>query len=188
MEFEELKNKWKQLDEHVKAQDDKIRELTDQIIAGKVKSPLTVLKRHCVIAAVFVPFMLPFFFWSYSFVGLDCPEWQKILLYVLTWVFVVFTFARELYFVFDLKKINVGRDSAIESLRQTIRFRKHYHYGVLIDLVIGLVFVMVMCCSFNREFLYGGMVGGAIGAALGYKMFKYYERTIDELESSLREW
>ena len=38
MELGELKNKWKELDKHVKAQDEKIRELTDQIIANKVKS------------------------------------------------------------------------------------------------------------------------------------------------------
>ena len=39
MELEELKNKWKSLDKHVKAQDEKIRELTDQVTANKVKSP-----------------------------------------------------------------------------------------------------------------------------------------------------
>ena len=30
MELEELKNKWKELDKHVKAQDEKIRELTER--------------------------------------------------------------------------------------------------------------------------------------------------------------
>ena len=87
MELDELKNKWRQLDEHVKSQDEKIRQLTDQVIAGKVKSPLTTLRRHCIIAAVAVPFLLPFFFWTYSFVGLTCGETQKTLLYALTCLF-----------------------------------------------------------------------------------------------------
>ena len=41
MELDELKNRWKQLDNHVKSQDEKIRQLTDQVIASKVKSHLT---------------------------------------------------------------------------------------------------------------------------------------------------
>lgn len=188
MELEELKNKWKQLDEHVKAQDDKIRELRDQVVKGKVKSPLMTLKRHCIIAAVFVPFLLPFFFWAYDFVGLNCPEWQKNLLYALTWIFVLFTFAREIYFIQELKRINVGRDTAVEALRQTILFRKHYHRGVLIDLILGMILIFVMICSFNKEFIYGGIVGFIIGGCIGYKMYCYYNRAIDELEAAFHEW
>ena len=70
MELEDLKNKWNALDNHIKVQDEKIRQLTDQVISGKVKSPLATLRRHCIIAVIFVPFMLPFFFWAYDFVGL----------------------------------------------------------------------------------------------------------------------
>lgn len=188
MELDELKNKWKQLDEHVKAQDEKIRELTDSIISGKVKSPLTRLKTHCVISVIVIPFLLPFFFWTYSYMGLNCPGWQKTLLYILTWVFVVFTFVREIYFIYDLRRINVDRETAIESLKRTIKFRKHYHWGVMIDLVIGCVLLLVMMCSFNIEFVSGGIVGCIVGGIIGSKMFRYYVRLINELESAFREW
>ena len=67
MELEELKNKWKELDKHVKFQDEKIRELTDQVISNKVKSPLAMLRRHCLVSVCFIPFLLPFFFWAFLF-------------------------------------------------------------------------------------------------------------------------
>lgn len=188
MELNELKNKWKQLDDHIKSQDEKIQRLTDQVIAGKVKSPLTTLRRHCLIGAIFVPFMLPFFFWAYSFVGLTCGESQKLLLYTLTWIFVGFTFVRELYFVFELKKINMSKASAIESLKRTIKFRQHYKWGVTIDLFIGIAFIVVAFASMNEQFMYGGIVGGVIGGIVGAKMWRFYNRTINNLESALREW
>lgn len=188
MELDELKNKWKQLDDHIKSQDEKIQRLTDQVIAGKVKSPLTTLRRHCLIGAIFVPFMLPFFFWAYSFVGLTCGESQKLLLYTLTWIFVGFTFVRELYFVFELKKINMSKASAIESLKRTIKFRQHYKWGVTIDLFIGIAFIVVAFASMNEQFMYGGIVGGGIGGIVGAKMWRFYNRTINNLESALREW
>lgn len=188
MELNELKNKWKALDEHVKAQDKRITQLTDQIISGKVKSPLDTLRRHCIIAAIFVPFMLPFFFWAYDFVGLTCGESQKQLLYVLTWLFVGFTFVREVYFVIDLKGINISKATAIESLQRTIKFRKHYKWGVTIDLFIGIAFIATAFASMNEEFMYGGIVGGIIGSVVGAKMYRFYNRTINKLESALSEW
>lgn len=188
MELDELKNKWKALDEHIKSQDNKIQHLTDQIIAGKVKSPLDTLRRHCIIAAIFVPFMLSFFFWTYDFVGLTCGESQKLLLYTLTWLFVGFTFVREVYFIFDLKDINISKATAVESLQQTIRFRKHYKWGVTIDLIIGIVFLAVVFTSMNQMFMFGGIVGGIIGSLVGIKMYRFYNRTINNLESALREW
>ena len=188
MELDELKNRWKQLDNHVKSQDEKIRQLTDQVIAGKVKSPLTTLRRHCIIAAVAVPFLLPFFFWTYSFVGLTCGETQKTLLYALTCLFVSFIFFRELFFVIELKKINVSKTSAIESLKRTIRFRQQYKWGVVIGLFLGIAFLMVDFASMNEQFMYGGIVGGVIGGIVGAKMWRFYNRTINNLESALREW
>jgi hypothetical protein len=188
MELDELKNRWKQLDNHVKSQDEKIRQLTDQVIAGKVKSPLTTLRRHCIIAAVAVPFLLPFFFWTYSFVGLTCGETQKTLLYALTYLFVSFIFFRELFFVIELKKINVSKTSAIESLKRTIRFRQQYKWGVVIGLFLGIAFLMVDFASMNQEFMIGGIFGGIIGGFLGAKMWRFYNRTINDLESALREW
>ncbi len=188
MELDELKNKWKQLDEHIKVQDVKIKELTDQIMQGKVKSPLETLKRHCIISAILVPFLLPFFFFAYDFVGLNCPNWQKILLHTLTIVFVVFTFLRELWFIYDLKHINISKKSAVESLKQAIKFRKHYHWGVTIDIIIGLIFIIVIMYSFNNELILGGIIGLIIGSIIGYKMYRYYIHTIDELETALLEW
>lgn len=188
MELEELKTKWKQLDEHVKAQDEKIRELTDSIIEGKAKSPLTALKRHCIVAAIFVPFLLPFFFWTYDFIGLNCPGWHKILLHILTWLFVGFTFVRELYFIYDLKRINISRETATSALRNTIRFRKHFYYGLIIDAILGIVFLSVLWCSIDSRFIFSGIVGGIVGGLIGMKMFRYYVRTIDTLETALREW
>ena len=188
MELEDLKNKWNALDNHVKVQDEKIRQLTDQIIAGKVESPLATLRRHCIIAAVFVPFMLPFFFWAYSFVGLTCGEDQKTLLYILTCLFVGFTYFRELFFVFELKKIDVNKTSAIESLKRTLKFRQYYKWGVIIDIYIGIAFLVVAFASMNQEFMMGGIVGGIIGGLIGIKMWKFYNRTINDLESALREW
>ena len=32
MEIDDIRNKWRQLDEHVKVQDEKIRELTDAVV------------------------------------------------------------------------------------------------------------------------------------------------------------
>lgn len=188
MELDELKNKWKQLDNHIKSQDEKIRQLTDQVIAGKVKTPLTTLRRHCIIAAVAVPFMLPFFFWAYNFVGLTCGETQKMLLYALTCLFVSFIYFRELFFVIELKKINVSKSSAIESLKRTIRFRQQYKWGVIIGIFLGIAFLMVAFASMNQEFIIGGIVGGVIGGGLGAKMWRFYNRTINDLESALREW
>ncbi|MBQ7942237.1 MAG: hypothetical protein IJ328_07535 [Muribaculaceae bacterium] len=188
MDLDELKNKWKQLDEHVKAQDDKIRELTDQVMAGKAKSPLKRLKRHCLIGAVLVPLMLPYFLWCYEFIGLECSEWMEKTLYVMTWVFIMFTWVREIYLYMDLSRINVSRVTVVEALRGTIRFRKHYHYGVLIDLILGMITIVLMLLCFNKNLMIGGMIGGLIGGAIGFKLFRYYERKIDELESSLKEW
>lgn len=188
MELEELKNKWKELDKHVKFQDEKIRELTDQVISNKVKSPLAMLRRHCLVSVCFIPFLLPFFFWAYDFVGLNCPEWQKMLLYVLTWVFVVYCFAREVYFIFDLKDINVGRESALEALKRIIKFRKHYNNGVLTAAVIGCIFVLVMFGSFNSAFFTGGIVGFIIGSIFAHKMYKKYILAINEMEQALQEW
>ena len=188
MELDELKNKWKQLDDHVKSQDEKIRQLTDQVISGKVKSPLNTLRRHCIIAAIFVPFMAPFFLWAYDFVGLTCGDTQKMLLYALTLLFVGFTYFRELFFVIELKKIDVNKASAIESLKRTLRFRQYYKWGVIIDLFIGIAFLLVAFASMNEQFMYGGIVGGFIGGIGGAKMWKFYNRTINDLESALHEW
>lgn len=188
MELDELKNKWKQLDNHIKSQDEKIRQLTDQVIAGKVKSPLTTLRRHCIIAAIFVPFLLPFFFWSYDFVGLTCSESQKMLLHILTYLFVGFIYFRELFYVIELKKINVSKTSAIESLKRTIRFRQQYKWGVIIGLFLGIAFLIVDFASMNEQFMYGGIIGGVIGGFVGAKMWRFYNRTINDLESALREW
>ena len=188
MELDELKNKWKQLDDHVKSQDEKIRQLTDQVISGKVKSPLNTLRRHCIIAAIFVPFMAPFFFWAYDFVGLTCGETQKMLLYALTLLFVGFTYFRELFFVIELKKIDVNKASAIESLKRTLRFRQYYKWGVTIDLFICIAFILVAFASMNEQFMYGGIVGGIIGGIVGAKMWRFYNRTINDLESALRKW
>lgn len=188
MELDELKSKWKELDKHVNAQDEKIRELTDLVITNKVKFPLAMLRRHCLVSVCFIPFLLPFFFWAYDFVGLNCPEWQKMLLYVLTWVFVVYCFAREVYFIFDLKDINIGRESAMEALKRIIKFRKHYNNGVLIAAVIGAVFIWVMLCSFDSVFLLGGFVGLIIGSIFANKMYKKYILAINEMEQALQEW
>ena len=188
MELEDLKNKWNALDNHIKVQDEKIRQLTDQVISGKVKSPLATLRRHCIIAVIFVPFMLPFFFWAYDFVGLTCEEWHKELLYDLTLLFVGFTFIREIFFVLELKKINVSKDSAIEALKRTLKFRQHYKLGVLIDLFIGIAFLLTAFTAMNQQFAIGGIVGGIIGGIVGAKMWRFYNRTINDLESALREW
>lgn len=188
MELDELKNRWKSLDNHIKEQDKKIKQLTDQIIAGKVKSPLQTLRMHCIIAAIFVPFMLPLFFLTYEFVGLNCPEWQKTLLYAITFLFVGFTFARELYFIYDLSKIDINRETAPESLHRTIKFRRHYKWGVLIDLIIGIAFITVAFSALNKEFMYGGFIGGIVGGFIGTKLYRFYNRTINTLESALLEW
>lgn len=188
MELEELKNRWKNLDNHIKEQDKKIKQLTDQIIAGKVKSPLQTLRIHCIIAAIIVPFLLPFFFWAYNFDGLTCADWQKSLLYALTLLFVGFTFARELYFIYDLSKINICKDTAIESLRRTIKFRHHYKWGVLIGLIIGITLIIVVFSSLNKEFMYGGIIGIIFGGFFGAKLYCFYNRTINSLESALLEW
>ncbi len=188
MELEELKNRWKNLDNHIKEQDKKIKQLTDQIIAGKVKSPLQTLRIHCIISAIIVPFLLPFFFWAYNFVGLTCADWQKSLLYALTLLFVGFSFARELYFIYDLSKIDICKDTVIESLRHTIKFRRHYKWGVFIDLIIGIAFIIVAFSALNKEFMYGGIVGGIFGGFLGAKLYRFYNRTINALESALLEW
>ena len=188
MELDELKNRWKQLDNHVKSQDEKIRQLTDQVIASKVKSPLNTLRQHCIIAAVVVPFLLPFFFWAYDYVGLTCPEWQKTILYALTILFIGFTLVRELYFIYDLSKIDICKDSAIESLQRTIKFRRHYKWGVLIDLIIGIAFITVAFSALNKEFMYGVFIGGIVGGFIGTKLYRFYNRTINDLESALVEW
>lgn len=188
MELEELKNKWRQLDKHVKAQDEKIRELTDQVIAGKVKSPLSTLRTHSIISVIVIPLLLPFFLVIFDFLGVSCPEWHEKLLYALTWVFVVSLFIRELIFIIDLKQINVARETALESLARTIKFRKHYQWGVLIELFIGMAFVIVMMSAFNREFLYGGILGFVIGVIFGGKLYNYYVNKIKELETALNEW
>lgn len=188
MELEELKNKWKQLDEHVKIQDDKIRELTDQIVAGKVKSPLMLLRRHCIIAAIFVPFMLPFFFGAYYFIGLECTEWLRILLYILTSAFVLFTFAREMYFIYDLKHINIGRETALESIKRTIRFRKHFHWWLVADAILGFVFIAVFIACIGFKHILGASIGGLIGGTIGYMIYRKEIRAISDLESALSEW
>lgn len=188
MELEELKNKWKQLDEHVKAQDDKIRELTDRIMAGKVKSPLMLLRRHCIIAAIFVPFMLPFFFCVFYFIGLECAVWQRVLLYILTWAFVLFTFARELYFINDLKHINIGRETALESLKRTIRFRKHFHWWLVADAILGFIFLTTFISCIGFKYIVGGAVGGVIGGMIGYRIYRKEIHAINDLEIALREW
>ena len=188
MELEELINKWKSLDKHIKVQDEKIRILTDQIVAGKIKSSLSTLHTHCIISIIIIPLLLPFFFGIYDFVGFDCPAWHEKLLYVLTWVFIVSLFIRELLFIIDLKQINVARETALESLARTIKFRKHYQWGVLIELFIGMAFVIVMMSAFNREFLYGGILGLVIGAIFGGKLYNYYVKKIKELETALNEW
>ena len=188
MELEELKNKWKELDNYVKSQDEKIRELSDQVISNKVKSPSAMLRRHCVISVCFIPFLLPFFFWAYGFVGLNCPEWQKMLLYMLTWAFVVYCFALEIHFIFDLKDINVGRETALQAIKRIIQFRKHYKNGVLIAAVMGGVLMLVMLSSFNSAFLTGGIVGLIIGSIFGAKMYKKYINAINEIEQALQEW
>lgn len=188
MELEELKDKWKQLDEHVKIQDEKIHKLINLVAENKVKSPLATMKRHCIIAVIFVPLMLPYFFWMYDFVGLECAEWQKILLYVLTWVFIVFTFVREIYFIIDLKRINVGEDTAVEALRRVVQFRKHYHWGVVIDLILGISLYIVMACSFNEALIIPGLIGVLVGGIVGCKIYRYYERIINEMETALHDW
>lgn len=188
MEIDDIKNKWRQLDEHVKVQDEKIRELTDAVVAGKVKSPLHTLRRHCLFGVVLVPLLLPFFFWAYSFVGLQGTESEKMLLRVMTVVFVAFTWIREIVLYVVLGRINVSRDSVLTSLRETIRFRKLYHYGVSIDLVLGLITLMLMFYCMNTAFIVGGIVGGIFGGAIGVRMYRYYKRKINELESSLLEW
>lgn len=188
MELEELKNKWKSLDKHVKAQDEKIRVLTDQVIAGKVKSPLSTLRTHCIISVIVIPLLLPFFLGVFDFLGVSSPGWHEKLLYALTWVFVISLFIRELIFIIDLKQINVARETALESLARTIKFRKHYQWGVLIELFIGMAFVIVMMSALNREFLYGGILGVVIGAIFGSKQYNYYVNKIKELETALNEW
>jgi hypothetical protein len=188
MELEELKNKWKELDKHVKAQDEKIKELTDQVTANKVKSPLAMLRRHCLVSAIFVPFLLPFFFWCYSVSELNCPEWQKMLLYVLTWVFVGFIFVRELYLYFELKSINVGRETALEAMKRVIKFRKHYNGGVLIALVMGMAMLLVMFSSIDVSFAVSGTVGAVIGGIFGAKLYRKYIDAVDEMEKTLSEW
>lgn len=189
MELEELKNKWKELDKHVKAQDEKIKELTDQVTANKVKSPLAMLRRHCLVSAIFVPFLLPFFFWIYGFVGLNSPEWQKMLLYVLTWLFVGFIFVREIYLYLDLKPINVGRETALEAMKRVIKFRKHYNGGVLIAMVMGMAMLLVMfICIGNPSFIVGGLVGAVIGGIFGAKLYRKYIDAVDEMEKTLSEW
>ena len=124
----------------------------------------------------------------FDFLGVSCPEWHEKLLYVLTWVFVISLFIRELIFIIDLKQINVARETALESLARTIKFRKHYQWGVLIELFIGMAFVIVMMSAFNREFLYGGILGLVIGAIFGGKLYNYYVNKIKELETALNEW
>ena len=88
----------------------------------------------------------------------------------------------------ELKKINVSKDSAIESLKRTIRFRQQYKWGVTIDLLIGIAFITVAFASLNQEFMMGGIIGGIIGGLVGAKMWRFYNRTINDLESALREW
>lgn len=188
MELEELKNKWKQLDEHVKAKDDKIRELTDRIMAGKVKSPLMLLRRHCIIAAIFIPFLLPFFFGAFYFIGLECAEWQRTLLYILAWAFVLFSFARELYFINDLKHINIGRETALESLKRTIRFRKHFHWWLVADVILGFMFIATFISCIGLKHIVGGAIGGVIGGMIGYRIYRKEVHAINDLESALREW
>ena len=188
MEIDDIRNKWRQLDEHVKVQDEKIRELTDAVVAGKVKSPLSTLRRHCLLGIVLEPLMLPFFFWAYSFVGLQGTDSVKMLLRVMTIVFIGFTWIREIVLYVVLGRINVSRDSVLTSLRETIRFRKLYHYGVSIDLVLGLITVMLMFYCMNTAFIVGGIMGGVLGGIVGARLYRYYKRKIDELESSLQEW
>lgn len=188
MELEELKNKWRQLDKHVKAQDEKIRELTDQVMSGKVRTKLNTLLRHCRISVVVIPFLLPLFVMCYNFVGFDCPEWHRIFLYVVSVVFVLFVFIRELWFIYDLKQINVSRDSALVALNNTVRFRKHYQWGVLVAMILAVVLLASMLSAFNSVFQVGCIVGIVVGGIVGFRLYRYYKKIIDELETALREW
>ena len=86
------------------------------------------------------------------------------------------------------KVINISKATAVESLQRTIRFRNHYKWGVTIDLIIGMVFLAVVFTSMNQMFMFGGIVGGVIGSLVGIKMYRFYNRTINNLEAALREW
>jgi uncharacterized membrane protein len=101
---------------------------------------------------------------------------------------VSFIYFREIHYVIELKKINVSKASAIESLKRIIRFRQQYKWGVIIGVFLGIAFLMVAFASMNQEFMIGGIAGGIIGGALGAKMWRFYNRTINDLESALREW
>ena len=40
----------------------------------------------------------------------------------------------------------------------------------------------------NTAFIVGGIMGGVLGGIVGARLYRYYKRKIDELESSLQEW
>jgi hypothetical protein len=36
--------------------------------------------------------------------------------------------------------------------------------------------------------MYGGFIGGIVGGFIGTKLYRFYNRTINDLESALVEW
>ncbi len=187
MELDELKTKWRELDERLDRTEAKMRSMAAEITAGRLTSAKQRLTRTFRITAV-LPLLLPgCFMWIFRLLGAD----PGIAVHVLLGLFFVAILVRQIILLRMLSKIDPGTMSVRDACAAVLRLRKVFLGGVIAGAVLAVPLLIALGIFFSTfvqsSLLYGFASGLIAGALVGVKVFLRISGEINAMRDALRD-
>lgn len=188
MELDDLKTKWRELDERLDDADVKIDRLTAEVAAGKFTSAKQRLAR-ILRMQLFLVAVLPMLFMNIFRYG-DNPD-AGIAVKVLLALFIMAMLGRQVFLIITLSQIRPGTQSVREACAAVLRFRRWFLVGVVAGIALGAPFLIAlgfyMSALTTPYMLYGFWAGLVVGIPLGVRIFLRMRNEINALRNALRD-
>lgn len=188
MELDDLKTKWRELDERLGRTDVKIDKLAAEVAGGKFISARQQLIRINRIG-IFLLMCMPL--WMGHISSCTSATSLGISLNVLGAFFIFAMLIRQIILLVLLRRINPERQSVREVCAAVLRFRRCFFAGVVIGIGLGVPFLVLIGIRANEMSgpytFYGFVTGLIIGLPLGIRIFIRVLREIRTLRTALQD-
>lgn len=187
MELEELKQNWKQMDEHLSALKMENKELTRQVMNQKITTVCDKLKRKFMLGLVIVLMIPNLIHLNERVIGNSFNDSTWIALAVLCMAMVI----RQIIWLRDLRGIDCLKQTVKEACVAEVKLRKHIKAGVGTCLLLVIPFFIFFFLDLqqwgNEPVMIGAACGLVLGLALGFYKLRKLFKDIDRLNRTLNE-
>lgn len=185
MELDDLKKKWRELDERLISTDERIDRLTAEVTTGRFTSARQRLMRTLQLGVCML-LCMPLIFANVLRYETIRPEMAIVVLLIF---FIVVMLVRQVVLIALLRRIDPARQSVFEACTAVLRFRTCFMAGAVVGIVVAVPFVVMVGIYLSRfdtpYVLYGFVAGLVVGVPLGVRIFLRMLRDINALRAAL---